>query len=73
MNKGTLYLVPTPLDFGTTSEVALSTWLPDETILQASQITHWICENAKSTRAFLKRVGQVRAQKGRPPRPQRKP
>ncbi len=59
MNKGTLYLVPTPLDFGTSSEVALTAWLPDQTILQASQITHWICENAKSTRAFLKRVGQV--------------
>lgn len=59
MNKGNLYLVPTPLDFGTSCEVAMSAWLPHESIIQASKITHWIGENAKSTRAFLKRVGQV--------------
>jgi 16S rRNA (cytidine1402-2'-O)-methyltransferase len=59
MSKGTLYLVPTPLDFGTHSEMPLNAWLPEETILKASQITHWVCENAKSSRAFLKRVGQV--------------
>ncbi len=52
-----LYLVPTPLDFGMTMEAApADTWLPRETMLVASGLTHWITENAKSTRAFLKRV-----------------
>ena len=31
-------------------------WLPAETLGAASRLTHWITENAKSTRAFLKRV-----------------
>ncbi|GKT22250.1 SAM-dependent methyltransferase [Acidovorax sp. SUPP3334] len=30
--------------------------LPAATLQTASQITHWICENAKSTRAYLKRI-----------------
>jgi len=56
-NKGTLYLVPTPLDFGMALEAApAETWLPRETLAVASGLTHWITENAKSTRAFLKRV-----------------
>lgn len=56
--KGTLYLVPTPLDFGMAADETLpvSQWLPTETLAVASRLTHWITENAKSTRAFLKRV-----------------
>lgn len=55
---GSLYLVPTPLDFGVSqdSATAPSQWLPAETLTAASSLTHWITENAKSTRAFLKRV-----------------
>ncbi|MES2841094.1 MAG: SAM-dependent methyltransferase [Pseudomonadota bacterium] len=54
---GVLYLVPTPLDFGMAVDAApADTWLPRETMLVASGLTHWITENAKSTRAFLKRV-----------------
>lgn len=55
---GTLYLVPTPLDFGVSqhSAAAPDQWLPRETLTAASRLTHWITENAKSTRAFLKRV-----------------
>lgn len=56
---GTLYLVPTPLDFGTTADAAttaLDEWLPQETLRTAAALTHWVTENAKSTRAFLKRV-----------------
>ncbi|QHE78325.1 SAM-dependent methyltransferase [Hydrogenophaga sp. PBL-H3] len=34
----------------------VETWLPRETMSVASGLTHWITENAKSTRAFLKRV-----------------
>lgn len=55
--KGTLYLVPTPLDFGMAVDAAPpDVWLPRETLAVASGLTHWITENAKSTRAFLKRV-----------------
>jgi 16S rRNA (cytidine1402-2'-O)-methyltransferase len=56
--SGTLYLVPTPLDFGVSQETAAAPgqWLPAETLGAASRLTHWITENAKSTRAFLKRV-----------------
>lgn len=53
---GTLYLVPAPLDFGCASETALSQVLPEGTLRRAAQITHWVCENAKSCRAYLKRV-----------------
>lgn len=53
---GTLYLVPTPLDFGCDTSEGLSRVLPEATIANASRLTHWITENAKTTRAFLKRV-----------------
>ena len=58
---GTLWLVPTPLDHGCalTSLPALSTVLPQATIAQAARLGHWVSENAKSTRAFLKRVDAV--------------
>jgi len=56
--RGTLFLVPTPLDFGmaAAAPACVDQWLPSETLLVASGLTHWITENAKSTRAFLKRV-----------------
>jgi len=56
--KGRLLLVPTPLDFGCTTLVPIADVLPTGTLSAASQTTHWITENAKSTRAFLKRVGE---------------
>lgn len=60
-DRGTLYLVPTPLDFGCTvnEPVALHEWLPQETLRTAATLTYWITENARSTRAFLKRVNQT--------------
>jgi 16S rRNA (cytidine1402-2'-O)-methyltransferase len=56
--QGALYLVPTPLDFGMGLEESapVDQFLPAETLAVASRLTHWITENAKSTRAFLKRV-----------------
>ena len=57
--KGVLYLVPTPLDFGCDTSAALSETLPLSTITQAAALSFWVCENAKSARAFLKRVGEV--------------
>ena len=56
---GTLYLVPTPLDFGCDSVSPLGEVLPQATIVRAATLEHWVCENAKSARAFLKRVGEV--------------
>lgn len=60
---GKLYLVPTPLDFGAVPDgetpAALASLLPHETIQVAAGLTHWIAENAKSARAFLKRVDAV--------------
>ena len=53
---GKLYLVPTPLDFLCATQVPLNHVLPVGTVKAASQIDHWIGENAKSTRAFLKRI-----------------
>lgn len=59
--KGRLYLVPTPLDFGCAPAApeSISQWLPHETLAAAARLTHWITENAKSTRAFLKRIDAV--------------
>jgi 16S rRNA (cytidine1402-2'-O)-methyltransferase len=59
MMPGTLYLVPAPLDFGCDSAVALDRVLPAATLEVAASLQHWICENAKSTRAYLKRIGQT--------------
>lgn len=55
---GTLYLVPTPLDFGCGDEAwaPIEQTLPTGTLGVAARLEHWVTENAKSTRAFLKRV-----------------
>ncbi len=55
---GTLYLVPTPLDSGS-SDNPIQEHLPTQTLRVAAQLQHWISENAKTTRAFLKRVDAV--------------
>jgi 16S rRNA (cytidine1402-2'-O)-methyltransferase len=56
---GRLYLVPAPLDFGCAETVAVTEVLPAGTLVVAARLTQWICENAKSARAYLKRVGEV--------------
>jgi 16S rRNA (cytidine1402-2'-O)-methyltransferase len=87
--KRQLYLVPNTLDFGVDfggQPPDLQTVLPLQAIRIASQLGHWVAENAKTTRAFLKRVDAVmplrqplqslhivelpRAQKGEKPSPQ---
>ena len=57
--KGRLFLVPTPLDHGCDEQTPLDDVLPLGTIKKAAAIACWISENAKSTRAFLKRVDAV--------------
>ncbi len=54
-----LILVPAPLDFGCDSQAPITDVLPQATLHAASQITHWIAENAKSCRAVVKRIGEV--------------
>ncbi|MDH6590884.1 16S rRNA (cytidine1402-2'-O)-methyltransferase [Variovorax sp. TBS-050B] len=56
---GKLYLVPAPLDFGCDPLAPLQDVLPLGTLQTAAGITHWICENAKSARAYLKRIDAV--------------
>ena len=51
-----LYLVPAPLDFGCNVQMPLQDSLPEATLATAARLTHWVCENAKSARAYLKRV-----------------
>jgi len=58
--RGTLYLVPNTLDFGLHGEPApLDDLLPMGVIRTAARLEHWVGENAKTTRAFLKRVDAV--------------
>lgn len=59
MSPGKLYLVPAPLDFGCATQTPLSEVLPAGTLAVAARLRHWICENAKSARAYLKRVGEL--------------
>jgi len=80
--KGRLILMPNTLDFGVDDSLDLREVLPQRVIEQAARLTHWAAENAKTTRALLKRVAAVaplaqplqaiqiaelpRAQKGKP-------
>lgn len=57
--RGKLYLVPVPLDHGCDQQVPAEDVIPLGTLRHAAKLTHWISESAKSTRAFLKRVGAL--------------
>jgi 16S rRNA (cytidine1402-2'-O)-methyltransferase len=56
--NGRLFLVPAPLDFGCDEQQALEASMPMQTLREAARLSHWICENAKSTRAYLKRIAE---------------
>ncbi len=56
---GALYLIPNTLDFGTAEAGPIDDVLPASVIRTASRLTHWVAENAKTTRAFLKRIDAV--------------
>ena len=57
--RGKLYLVPAPLDFGCASDVDLQKTMPWGTLAVAARLQYWVCENAKSARAYLKRVNDI--------------
>ncbi|GAB4397709.1 MAG: SAM-dependent methyltransferase [Rhodoferax sp.] len=54
---GRLWLVPAPLDFGCAEATPLTQVLPEHTLVVAAGLKYWICENAKTARAYLKRIG----------------
>lgn len=56
---GRLYLVPAPLDFSCASQTPLQEVLPQGTLTVTARLQHWVCENAKSARAYLKRVNEI--------------
>lgn len=57
---GILYLMPNALDFGTGEAATdLSNRIPLGALRIAARLEHWLGENAKTTRAFLKRVEAV--------------
>jgi 16S rRNA (cytidine1402-2'-O)-methyltransferase len=58
--RGSLILVPNTLDFGIAAEAPnVHDVLPMSAIRTAARLTHWVAENAKTTRAFLKRIDDV--------------
>jgi len=62
---GRLLLIPNTLDLGCLDEQSpppdLGLVLPRSVISAAAGLRHWVAENAKTTRAFLKRVGETEA------------
>ncbi|KPF50055.1 uroporphyrin-III methyltransferase [beta proteobacterium AAP51] len=58
MNPGTLLLVPNTLDLGA-DETELREVLPEGVMRRAAALQHWVAEDARSTRGFLKRVGAL--------------
>lgn len=58
--KGRLYLVPAPLDFGCDPPLPpVTDVLPLATLQHMARLQHWVCENARTLRALLKRVDEV--------------
>lgn len=58
-NLGRLYLVPAPLDFGCEALAPLDEVMPAGTLRVAARIQHWVCENAKTSRGYLKRINEI--------------
>jgi len=58
-SRGRLFLVPAPLDFGCVQQAPLRDVMPESTLHIAAGLRHWVCENAKSTRAYLKRIDAI--------------
>lgn len=61
MSRGCLVLVPNTLDFGAggdaaeASEVEIADLLPRSVIERAATLQHWLVEDARSARAFIRR------------------
>jgi len=57
--RGALWLVPNALDLGADPASPLEDCLPRRVIERAATLGHWVVEDAKSARAFLKRINAV--------------
>jgi 16S rRNA (cytidine1402-2'-O)-methyltransferase len=58
--RGSLYLVPNALDLGAGAAApGIEAVLPHGVLQVAARLEHWIVENAKTARAFLRRVDAV--------------
>jgi 16S rRNA (cytidine1402-2'-O)-methyltransferase len=57
--RGTLLLVPNTLDLGAPDAPSIDTVLAAGVLQHAARLAHWVAEDAKTTRAFLKRVNAV--------------
>lgn len=57
---GALLLIPNTLDLGADATDIRSV-IPDAVLRRAAALTHWVAEDARTTRAFLKRVHAVHA------------
>lgn len=55
-DSGRLHLIPVSL-----GPAPLARWLPDDVHSIAAGLTHYIAENAKTARAFLKQIGTTHA------------
>jgi len=59
-SRGALHLVPNTLDSHATGPLpAIEAVLPLGVIRAAARLEHWLVENAKSARAFLKRIDAI--------------
>lgn len=56
---GRLLLVPNALDLGASQTVPIEAVLPAAVLREAARLRHWVVEDAKTARAFLKRVDAV--------------
>ena len=56
---GTLWLIPNTLDLGAVDAAPIEQVLPLGVLQRAAQLRHWLAEDAKTARAFLKRVNAV--------------
>ena len=54
--RGRLWLVPNTLDLGAAAVASLDESVPRAAIGRAASLGHWLVEDAKTARAFLKRV-----------------
>jgi 16S rRNA (cytidine1402-2'-O)-methyltransferase len=59
MTPGALWLVPNTLDLGAAETIDIREVLPDGVLRRAAALTHWVAEDARTTRSFLKRVGAI--------------
>jgi 16S rRNA (cytidine1402-2'-O)-methyltransferase len=57
--RGTLLLVPNTLDLGAPDAPPIECVLAIGVLQHAARLSHWVAEDAKTTRAFLKRVDRV--------------